>query len=916
MSYATRLHHNLRLLNMMRQVPRRVLPQKIKTTLKNRLRRFIPAHPAESYRNRIQAKVDANQGYLVGNRHFWQVLPARQWKDVETRLFALGELEREDLVRDFLRQYLYLGQGEATLLLLARSGRTRHILADLLRHEEYGPDSAMAARLRKSVQFSGNLAGAALYLLEAEQVTPLLERIAEIYPNLPRAYHNLLDSHVLVPASQPSSLQGTVPASSTRKSARHRLIIVDTLRDPTRLSLLFADADKVTIFSPNDLYGKLPISDNQPLHFRPREITIAHPRSSITRFSAKYQALHDETRQVAQEMIDELERQGRHALAEAAPYVALHLADRLFYPVLSTAAFEDLITAEDYDQIIIAATGHVRHQDFFRSLASGVDLTSDSRIEFTALSPTGKSRAAFLENVHRAFVPTGIDQPCAPNVKFMVRPLHEILSGTALTICSQAARMRRFPARTTPDVASDGAAVVEAPTAAGNLPRVLFVTTQVGAYNFSSACYLDILSRHYNTLTGFVGANVHAFFKGLPPHILPPPASAVQLLSNATVRGHPLLANALLNFVAQSRERLLREGRSRICAHVMALRAEEVALMTLQGAYLHWMTLQHWFQEMADKGGLPELVVLSPLRPPLVGMAAAAARRNSIPSLALESHGLNATYCRYSLVGTDRYGVITSYFRDEAAHGFAIPAERVDVIGSPRLQAPVDYDAALAGAAARRTIADKNAITFSENETVITFFSQPSSWEQIADVWKVILEAVRDLSSVRLLLKLHPEEGPTRIAGFMALAEAFGMGQRVHNIVSTAIEAIEAADLVLACYSATVVEAVMYRKPVFCVINGEGEYPLAQHAVVDAPLLRDAAGLRSEITAFIADPAPFLQRAEQFLEREPQILTGPERPLTETVNAILDRPMVENLRPKTELPRHLFIEGPYRVFDI
>lgn len=916
MSYTTRLQRNVRLLNMMRQIPRHVLPEKIKAIIRNRMGRFIPTNPADRYRNHVQAKIDHRQGYLVGNQHFWEVLPTRDWKDVEERLFQLTELKRDDWVRDFLHKCLHLGQGDSNLLLLARSGRARHVLADLLRSEDYGPDGALAARIRKSVQFSGNLAGAALYLLEAEEVAPLLERIANLYPNLPKAYHNLLDSHVLVPSSRPSFLQGTVSASPSRRPARHRLIIVDVLQDPTRLSLLFADAEKVTIFSPNDLYGKLSIADDQLLHFRPEEINIAHPRSRITRFSAQYHALHDETRQIAQEMIDELEVRGKHMLAEAAPYAALHLADKLFFQVLAAAAFEDYITANEYDQIVIASTGRIQLSDFFRGLASGIDLTNDPRIEFTMLSPSGRNRVAFVENVHRALVPTAINQPSAPNVEALTRPLDEILSSSVLTTRSQTVKMRRFPVQTAPAVGDDTVPALDGSAEVRELPRILFITTQVSAYNSSSIRYLDILSRHYNTLAGFVGTNITAFFKSLPSDILPPKAASVQLLSNATAKHHPLLANALLDFVSQSRERLLREGRGRLSAHVMSLRAKDVALGGIQSAYLHWITLQHWFDQMAKDSRLPDLVVVSPLRPALAGMAAAAARRNGIPSLGLEPHGLNAAYCRYCLVGTDRYGVITSFFRDEAARGFAIPAERIDVIGSPRLQAPAAYDVASGSTAARKSIAENNSITFSDNETVITFFTQPSGWEQIAGVWRIILQAVKDLPSVRLLLKLHPEEGPTRGASYMAIAEAIGMTERVHNITSTAIEAIEAADLVLACYSATVVEATLYRKPVFCVINGTGDYPLDQHKVVKAPLLRDVLSLRTEIETFIADPTPFLERAERFLAEEPQSLSGPEQPLIATIDAILSRPAAENLRTDDEMPRHLFIEGPYRVFDI
>lgn len=284
--------------------------------------------------------------------------------------------------------------------------------------------------------------------------------------------------------------------------------------------------------------------------------------------------------------------------------------------------------------------------------------------------------------------------------------------------------------------------------------------------------------------------------------------------------------------------------------------------------------------------------------------------------MALEAHGLNASYCRYTQVGTDRYGVVSTYFRDEASRGFGIPSERVDVIGSPRLRAPADYDVVTRRTTARAAVAEASGVTFAGGDILVPFFTQPSNWHQISEVWKIILSSVRDLQGVRLLLQPHPEEGPARLSGYQAIAEELGMTDRVTTVDASAIEVIEAADLVLACYSATIVEAALYRKPVFAVKDGDGDYPLNQNEVVGAPMFRDAESLRQGISAFLADPAPFHKQAEDFLAREPQLITGPEPRLVEVVDAMLSRPASENLRPPEDLPKHLFIDGPHRVFDV
>lgn len=898
-----RVRRNVRLLGMVQKIPHHLLLQKLKTAFSIR-KTLTVSKIKETLNTQEQQRIDEEQGFLAGNSEFWKMQPSRSWGDVQTRLFTLVNTGQEEFLEDFMRQWLQFGRSSTLLPLIARSDLSQKALVKVIREFDYGADSPMAKRFYESLQFTANFFGTALYLLDSEEVAPIEKRVAATYPSRPQAYHAALDSSILVPSARPNSLTGTIHASVTRKPARHRLIIVDALKDPQRLSLLFANAEKVTVLSPGDLYGRLSFANLQ-LHSRPQEIIVAHPRSRISRFSSKYHELHDETRKVATEMVDELERQGNGFLGEAAPYMALHLADKLFFQALPVAAFEDFVTADDYDQIVIASAGYIPQEKFFEGLASGVDLAQDPRIEFTSLTPSLKLRMSFAKNASQALLPTKMKDTSSAVVDSIIRPLPETLTEMAEKAWHGTASLRTFPL--SQNLRRDSMKTTS---------RVLFVTTQIGAYNFSSAQYIDILSRNYNLLIGFVGRNAASLFNSSSSEILPPPPAKMQALSGADLEKGTQLNDFLSAFVGQTRTKLLREGRCSLTAHVMYNNADEIAVGGLSAGYSHWILLKHWFKRLEMNNHLPELVVLSPLRPAMVGMAAAAARQHGIPSVSLEPHGLNAAYCRYSLVGTDRYGVITNFYKDEAARGFGIPADRVNVIGSPRMKAPEQYDVMERQIAVRQALKKNNDILFAEEETVITFFTQPSRWEQISEVWTMVLTALRDLPNVRLLLQLHPEEGDARLERYMTIAEKFGMTDRINTVKASAIEAIEAADLVLACYSATVVEAAMYRKPVLCVINGAGDYPVNQHEVVGAPLLRDADSLRNEISDFIVDPKPFQQKALAFLEREPQVIEGQESRLIEMLDAMLATPAADNLRSDKEMPQSLFITGPYQVFDI
>jgi hypothetical protein len=143
-----------------------------------------------------------------------------------------------------------------------------------------------------------------------------------------------------------------------------------------------------------------------------------------------------------------------------------------------------------------------------------------------------------------------------------------------------------------------------------------------------------------------------------------------------------------------------------------------------------------------------------------------------------------------------------------------------------------------------------------------------------------------------------------------------GLSDRVQSVKAAPPTLIEAADLVLACYSATMVEAALAGRPVISVINKGGRYPMEQHKVVGAPQYQDEAELSAALGEFGADPGRSIARLERFLEDNPQFVTGPEPHLVAAIEALVASDPEKVLRPATDLPPRLFIEGPYRVYDV
>lgn len=882
------LQRNLRLLAMMRQMPFSELKGKVGARVKAKIKHHFPGVSRRNLQNAKLRAMDQYYGPERGNQFFWKSRAVQDWSISEARLFQLQSLEDPSLIASFVKEALLHSIGGVTVMMLARSGLSRDSLAQYLRDPEML--AAIARRIPQNLNFGTGVLAAAALLLEPADLARVEAVLATDEMRLALRHDVLLDSFAFVPTQNPSTLFGTVASAPSRQPARHRLIVADTLESPTRLSLLFAGAETVSLLSPSNLFGKANFGSETPLHARPNDIRITHPRSRITRFSSAYHNLHDETRQVAEELLNELDAALDGELAEAKPYLAMHFADALFFQGLRISAIEEFLGAEDVDQVMIVS-GDQPTDEFFSLLAGVRGLLDDPRVEIVSLARSEGARMRSGRNLGELLpAEHGVGRK---TIKAAVRPLSELVPVLRNMALQGMPALRPWPLRT------------------DRKARVMFFTTPYSTYNTPTSTYIDILARNFDMMIGVVGTNVQALF-GNTPHLPIPPAERVQLLPTTPRNSTTSIDQAIEALLEDKIQSLCDQNRAPIARHVIATKMQILIKQTIMPSLFHWERLLTWFGELQTAGTRPDLLVISPLRPSLVGLSAAAARRFGIPSFAIEPHIINAEYCRYTRVMTDHYGTVSPFLAALAEKGFSIPQDRISIIGSPRLIATP----AASPQAARESLETQGLADFPPGKLTLAFFSQPSKWEQISEVWRIILSAMAPLPQLQILLKVHPEEGDPRIADYLSIAQEMGLSDRVQSVKAAPGEVIEAADLVFACYSTTIVEAALAGRPVFSITNGATVYPMSQHEVVGAPQYHDTAGLAEALRAFQADPAAFSSRVAAFMEQNQQFVTGPEPNLIAAINALVTKDPAQVLRPAADLPPRLFIEGPYRVYDI
>lgn len=826
-------------------------------------------------------------GPKAANRFFWRSPTGpRVWFDVENRIFQLAE-HHPQTIAAFTRLAFDHALDPTTTIGLARNVWTAPHLAAAISQAALADGTPFAERLRQSRDYSAAILGAVGLLLDDAAAQAIGARIEEIHPSVGDRFFALLDSFSLRPAMPPKdNLYRCIRSSGMRSAGKKRLIITEDFSDKRALTQLFSNTETVVLIGLNDTFGKADFSEYAATADAP-EIVVEHIRTRISRFSEGYISAHAATRQAAATISHRFAQESDLLTEDLAPYLELAIADHLFFQKLKVEALNELISSDEFDHIVIACRNQEPTGSFYQILNVVDALKTDPRVELISVSRSLLSRT----KVH-GVLSTILRQPSAtPSLFPWAPPTRRILIDLDFRVDAISSRFLSF--------AEDEKA------------RVLLLTSSNTAYNISSARYAASLANDYSVRIGHVGGNAGQFHTALMDFREGADDIGIQFLPVQYPDGFSMLGNYSRKLILDSIDSIS----DTVTAQLVRVFLDRISNTVVQPSLVFFRLADRWFERLIEAKAAPDIVLLSPNRLPQVAVFAAIARKHGIPSLALEAHGLDANYSRYIKVTTDYYGVISRYFQEKASAGFEISKERTKIIGSPRIIAPQGHDILAARVAAREFLAEDLGADFNKFKLHVTFFCQPSGWRHVSQVWRNVLRATSDLD-VCLFLKPHPEETSTRVSGYLEIANGLGFGDRVMVLQTDPSTAISASDIVLTAYSAAAIDAAVLGVPVFCVTEGDVDYPIAQHDIIGAPLLRSESELRAAFLNFIADPESVVQSAQKFLENEPQFITGPDDNLRAVVREILNTPSEDSLRKADTMPASLFTEGPHPIFPV
>lgn len=824
-----------------------------------------------------------NFGPKLGLALFWTTqLLCPTVLDVRARLEHLAE-EFPDYIPKFVAMAVKTNRDATTLLYLSQSYLSDQYLRPLLKQNNGIPPEGLHARMRWSQTFSSAYVGTQMILEGPETAKAADQFCRRLYGSSRSKYDCYFDSISFHPYSK--GTQRRFETGFSRPKV-HRLLIVENLNCSLDLKHLLRDAETATVIAPHDLYGKSGF-DCESIR-GVKQISVENVRTNITRFSLEYHTLHADTKNAASHIVNHLhdiQPSTMSIFGSALSHVTLDLADKIFFETLKVRALSKLLDDQKFDHIVIAHQGPPNSQ-FDKLLSCIPSLRTDPRVEFVSTATTLAQRLTSRDKID-----TATTQPTSTESETKPRDLVRIENDLQRDIYSRAKKIKFLSCDEKVNIA-------------------LFARYS-SDYSRSIPSAIETLSETYKLDCIFSGGSLGAMLKDFPK-------------SHKTIRRvNPItISNALGPNVEDLSDwiqfhmlpDLLKIGHSDIKLVLTAF-AKQILDESLISCLVDYMLVSAWLSIRSKERCIPKLSIFVPIRDAKVCVMSAAMRDYGIPSLALEPHGLNGNYCRYSKISTDFYGVISGHFRDTAQSDFGISKERCKVIGSSRIVAPRMYNPERAQIKAKATLKLSLGIDFNSEKGYVSFFSQPSQWNHMAKVWTNILIATQDLD-VTLLLKTHPEESISRVQRYVRLAKKFGADDRVIHVQCDPSTLIKASDIVLTGYSAAALDAAVLQKPVLCVSADNEAYPVDQHKIVHTTLCGTADVLRAELKTLLTDPKARTKQTDAFWEAEPQFISGPDDLLRSFVTEILETPTSQALRKPNELPKSLFLDGPFTPFNV
>ena len=794
------------------------------------------------------------------------------WRDVEWQLQAAAA-SRTDL-EYFVRTGLENTWASGEILSLAR----HPLSADIVRRwlmDQLDPDLPEGQRLiGRRETYDAAFVGAARLLLPAADA----ERAHQLAQFRNSQYFQIVDSVGHRPARR----------EEEHKPVRHRLLIAEHLANPATVALELPGCDEATVISTSDTFGTADFS-GYASWVGSGEIHVEHIRTRITRFSADYAELHEATARLAELIVTDLAAIPSLLHEDDKQFLAVDVADFIFFQSLKIHAIETLLDDDAFDHVVVAIDEQGPQSEFLRLLSAVLRIKDDPRVELVSISGQMRWRGQFYHSLDSVLAPPRRELALADRL-----PVERILENFS-------ADARRY--------------ADEVQWHAPDQPDwILLATLDNPAYDKSTAAYLAEIEGIRPVRILHTGGPVTALAEALARRDVP--AIPIARWPSKECKDS-VVVDLILRRLAPLCAELLGSAATEYeaaAAKALDMALERLVATRVVPAVLRQKALEHRFATWRQAGSLPSALVLTPHRDPRVGGMAAVARRFEVPSVALEPHMLDANYCRYLKVAADYYGVFSDYFVDNAVRAFGMQPDRVRVVGTPRHVAPVEYDRAAAQMEAREALTAKSGFDFSVAPLHVVFFSQPGDWDHFSQVWDLLVDAAAKVA-VHLFLKPHPEEPPSRVKLYLDRAADRGTAASITLLGGAAENAVDIADVVVTCYSATAVDAAVRGAPVVSVAAGDVNYPIDIAAIVDASTARSVGELADFFEAFIQDAGPAVARARALIEREPHFVTGPGPVLRQLVDEVVAKGAA-GLRTHEELPQSLFLDGPHPVFPV
>ncbi|HYE42391.1 MAG TPA: hypothetical protein VEA15_03270 [Caulobacteraceae bacterium] len=238
--------------------------------------------------------------------------------------------------------------------------------------------------------------------------------------------------------------------------------------------------------------------------------------------------------------------------------------------------------------------------------------------------------------------------------------------------------------------------------------------------------------------------------------------------------------------------------------------------------------------------------------------------------LQMLQHPRNATFSRPP---ADRHLVIDRYSADLWHEHVDVAREDIEVVGSLRLDSVVRK---VVGLSREAVIGE---LGLARGTRIVMVATQPVALEENTRLLEITAEAIRDLSDVYVVVKLHPAEGEERIGAYAATLNAVGMPGR-HLVTKThdTYRMIIGADLVVLQHSNVGIEASILDRTVLSIVTGGGRgatFSLADHGFTEE--ISDPALAIARVRAMLTDPdarAAADRQRRAYLEANPEMRDG------------------------------------------